>query len=273
MINVGFLRRYVIFALGCALVATRGASAQQNASPHLPVLTTPPGGVGTPAPLKSSLPDYGTSKVTFVEVGAAAFTPMDSSNVYTTTNSGYFNQVLRTVTGNFVFFAAPINIPSGAIVKYLELDECDNTGGSGFVQGSLVESDYLGNVTAFAPFLSSDGLGCKYLSEDVTPTNMVSNNILNHFWLLSTVSSMGGFTTGLAGMIVGYQLQVSPAPGTATFTDVPLSDFAFQFIEAFNAAGITVGCNASPPQFCPDRNVTRREMAVFFAKALGLQFQ
>jgi hypothetical protein len=75
----------------------------------------------------------------------------------------------------------------------------------------------------------------------------------------------------IGGMIVGYILQVSPAPLTATFNDVPTSDFAFQFVEAFNAAGITVGCNASPPQFCPDRNVTLREMAVFFAKALGLQ--
>jgi hypothetical protein len=79
-------------------------------------------------------------------------------------------------------------------------------------------------------------------------------------------------TTSFAGAIIGYVLQVSPAPGTATFTDVPTSDFAFQFVEAFNAAGITVGCQVSPPLFCPDRNVTRREMAVFFAKALGLQF-
>ena len=80
-----------------------------------------------------------------------------------------------------------------------------------------------------------------------------------------------GFFPEVGAPLCGLPAQVSPAPATATFTDVPTSDFAFQFIEAFNAAGITVGCNASPPQFCPDRNVTRREMAVFFAKALGLR--
>jgi hypothetical protein len=57
---------------------------------------------------------------------------------------------------------------------------------------------------------------------------------------------------------------------------VPTSDFAFQFVEAFAAAGITVGCTSNPPfpppVYCPDRNVTRREMAIFFAKALGLQW-
>ena len=46
--------------------------------------------------------------------------------------------------------------------------------------------------------------------------------------------------------------------------------------EAFAAAGITVGCTSNPPfpppVYCPDRNVTRREMAIFFAKALGLHF-
>jgi hypothetical protein len=51
---------------------------------------------------------------------------------------------------------------------------------------------------------------------------------------------------------------------------VPTSDFGFQFVEAFVAAGVTVGCN--PGLYCPDRNVTRREMAIFFAKALGLHF-
>ena len=30
--------------------------------------------------------------------------------------------------------------------------------------------------------------------------------------------------------------------------------------------------SAVPPVYCPDRNVTRREMAIFFAKALGLHF-
>ena len=65
-------------------------------------------------------------------------------------------------------------------------------------------------------------------------------------------------------------LPVSPAPATATFNDVPTSHPFFQFIEALHASGITGGCQAAPPLYCPDNPVTRGQMAVFLAKALGL---
>jgi hypothetical protein len=65
-------------------------------------------------------------------------------------------------------------------------------------------------------------------------------------------------------------LQVSPAPTHATFNDVPTTDWAFRFIEALAKSGITSGCQASPPLYCPDNKITRREMAVFLAVALGL---
>jgi hypothetical protein len=42
-------------------------------------------------------------------------------------------------------------------------------------------------------------------------------------------------------------------------------------INALGVAGATKGCN--PPDndnFCPDRTLTRAEMATFFARALGL---
>ena len=74
-------------------------------------------------------------------------------------------------------------------------------------------------------------------------------------------------------MIVGYVLQVSPAPGTASFNDVPTSHPFFQFIEALSQAGVTGGCQANPPLYCPDAPLTRGQMAVFLAKALGLQWQ
>jgi len=71
---------------------------------------------------------------------------------------------------------------------------------------------------------------------------------------------------------VQYKLQVSAAPGTATFSDVPMSHPFFQFIEALAASGITAGCNLAPPQFCPDAPVTRGQMAVFLSRALGLHW-
>ena len=72
---------------------------------------------------------------------------------------------------------------------------------------------------------------------------------------------------------VFYKLQVKPAPGTATFADVPTSHLFFQYIEALAAAGITGGCSAPPnPNYCPDVPLTRGQMAVFLARALGLHW-
>jgi hypothetical protein len=74
------------------------------------------------------------------------------------------------------------------------------------------------------------------------------------------------------GVRLIWHRQVSPAPAVPTFNDVPTSDPGFQYIEALVASGITAGCNTAPPQYCPDATLTRRQMAVFLAKALGLHW-
>lgn len=69
-------------------------------------------------------------------------------------------------------------------------------------------------------------------------------------------------------MRVTWTRQVSPAPPTATFNDVPASHPFFQFVEALAKSGITGGCGAAA--YCPDQALTRGQMAVFLAKGLGL---
>jgi len=71
-------------------------------------------------------------------------------------------------------------------------------------------------------------------------------------------------------VIVHWKRQVSPAPATATFNDVPTGHWAFQFIEALADSGITGGCGGG--NYCPDSPITRGEMAVFLSAALGLHF-
>jgi hypothetical protein len=68
----------------------------------------------------------------------------------------------------------------------------------------------------------------------------------------------------------GWFRQVSPAPMAATFTDVPTTHPFFRFVEALFASGITAGCGSG--NFCPNDPVTRGQMAVFLAAALGLHF-
>ena len=95
------------------------------------------------------------------------------------------------------------------------------------------------------------------------------DNFLNRYIVAVGNTTLDG-TTAVSEVIVGYELQVSPAPGTATFADVPTSHPFFQFVEALAASGITGGCGGS--NFCPDAPLTRGQMAVFLAKALGLRW-
>lgn len=51
-----------------------------------------------------------------------------------------------------------------------------------------------------------------------------------------------------------------------TFKDVPATYWAYQWIEQLNQAGLTQGCQTNPRKYCPDRSVTRAEMAIFLLR-------
>jgi hypothetical protein len=61
-----------------------------------------------------------------------------------------------------------------------------------------------------------------------------------------------------------------PTPGTQRFTDVSPTNQYYNFIDRMAVLGITLGCIASPPQYCPTSSVTRGEMAAFLVKAFNL---
>ena len=88
------------------------------------------------------------------------------------------------------------------------------------------------------------------------------------YYLEADVPSGQGLELG--GVRVTWRRQVSPAPVGPTFGDVPASDGGFQFIEAMAASAITGGCGGG--NYCPEAHVTRRQMAIFLAKALGLHW-
>jgi hypothetical protein len=69
---------------------------------------------------------------------------------------------------------------------------------------------------------------------------------------------------------IDWQRQVSPAPTFATFADVPTNHPFHRFVEALVAAGITAGCGGG--NYCVNNPITRGEMAVFLAAALGLHW-
>ena len=65
--------------------------------------------------------------------------------------------------------------------------------------------------------------------------------------------------------LLGPAYQPPPAQG-GVFADVHPGDFAADWIEDLAARGITGGCDAS--NYCPNRSVTRAEMAVLLLKTL-----
>jgi len=89
-------------------------------------------------------------------------------------------------------------------------------------------------------------------------------------WILVASIPAGDGSIQFGGARAVWGRTVSPAPATASFTDVPTSHPFFQFIEALAASGITAGCTAT--QYCPDATVTRGQMAVFLSRGLGLHF-
>lgn len=62
-----------------------------------------------------------------------------------------------------------------------------------------------------------------------------------------------------------------PPPATGTlFADVPVTTFGAAWIEQLAAEGITSGCATNPLRFCPDRAVSRDQMATFIVRAFNL---
>ena len=72
------------------------------------------------------------------------------------------------------------------------------------------------------------------------------------------------------GVRVLWYRDVSPPPSSPSFADVPIDHPFFKWIEALKASNITAGC--SETNFCPNAPLTRGQMAVFLAKALGLHW-
>jgi hypothetical protein len=208
-------------------------------------------------------PKWGGTDRVHYRVGSADFAPYASSVTFAQDIGKYSTVPLGS-------FKAALHLPSGALLTYLELDYCDNVGPAE-VELYLVVCDYNGLGCFGYALMSSNGgsSGCSFVSSNLTAHGLVVDNYLKSYELVASTYS-GDINTQIVGAIVGYKLQVSPAPASATFGDVPTGHAFFRFVEALYRSGITAGCGGG--NFCPDTPVTRGQMAVFLAAALGLHF-
>jgi len=63
---------------------------------------------------------------------------------------------------------------------------------------------------------------------------------------------------------------IPDAPPEQSFDDVPPDYWAYEEIELIYSYGITVGCCYDPPLYCPERALTRAEVAVMLARVLAI---
>ena len=207
-------------------------------------------------------------------IPAFAFAPTFHDYQFVIGSSGITPTVAQEQT-----WVASTGVPSGAIIDEVDVLVVDNDGAADIaVATSLSAFPVSGSGSCggnFATGTSSgiSGQGTIVMTSPFGGVPIEGRGICNNVdsWLAYYVTvTLLSTSQSLAGARIAWHRSVSPSPGSATFGDVPVSDGAFQFIEALVASGVTAGCGGG--NYCPDAPLTRRQMAVFLSKALGLQW-
>ena len=207
-------------------------------------------------------PEWGVSSSSAEVINAWDMQPSDGGAQWSYNFAGY-----RYLTAGGALFSG-VHVPQGAKITAMVVDGCDASSDGGLtftlLRGTSGEPVTLATIdtgAAAAP-------GCSLFAVDL-PTPETADYNQYRYWIQGA-NQTGDGETVIGAVRIVYELQVSPAPGTATFDDVPTSDPGFQYVEALVASGVTAGCGSG--NFCPDAPLTRRQMAVFLAKALGLHW-
>ena len=221
----------------------------------------------------ASAQSYGPD-LQLLTIGAAEFQPLFSAGS-ALGSDGYLSFSSQES------YLAPVNLPVGARIHRFCLYAYDafpdRSLDAALIAAKLVPGGESSAVYSFAVFADSadEGYGVVCRQVDHTLEGKVDvdgDDTLDHvaYYILADVSGGGKEHLGLGGVRLTWERPVSPPPPTPTFGDVPASDPAFSHVEALSASGITAGCAGG--NFCPNATLTRRQMAVFLAKALGLHW-
>jgi hypothetical protein len=220
----------------------------------------------------SAEPAWGTDSSIIKTVQVLDFFP-DADVAWVVAESGSTGiSVYQTAPTVYRDWWAPVSIPSGAIVLKIELEACDSSATGSMLFGMASGASPGGSAANVTP-VGDTGLsatpGCAYFW--VVPNSQVTvNNLNNKYWLF--LGWNGDYTASNMALAirVWYNLQISPDPASATFSDVPVGHWAHQYVEALYASGITEGY--SDGTFRPGQPVLRGQMAAFLSKALGLHW-
>jgi len=220
---------------------------------------------------------YGSQDYSLAWFRAADFAERDAlRETELTTNNNCFYQ---TGSGDTSLYAN-VDLPNGAHIDWAEMYGVDSAGGNITVWlcRTWVDAATGDNGSGDCPWsLSTSGTPAGfYLPLNIGGETVMKRQDIDTDGTIETVNwnlyvqNSASSSLCAYGVRILWKRQVSPAPPTATFSDVPVGSFGFRHIEALVASGITAGCGGS--NFCPTNTITRAEMAVFLAKALGLHY-
>jgi hypothetical protein len=218
-------------------------------------------------------PEWGGPRTQYSRVSATQFvSDVASDDLTSSWNPGFagYDYQRFFFSSGFNHLVSSPTLPGGARVTYIEFDACDNNAMDQHARLDVYGCDYHGacDGTPIATITSVSDVQnpCGFWTAGADYRVL---NLYNQVLLDVTFGATDGSNT-FAGVILGYVLDVAPAPPAATFGDVPTDHPFFQFIEALAASQVTGGCQAAPPLYCPNNPVTRGQMAVFLSKLTGL---
>jgi S-layer family protein len=206
---------------------------------------------------------FGVQDYTVTTISATSFTSRDSGMVFDTSGSlGRFG-----ATNVISDFYTGVDIPAGAVIDFIGLNSLNSVDFG--VGVDLVHRDAAGGTNVLLS-LNSTLHGTWATDFNPTPLGYTWTGLSGEALVLHVQTASAPDLQFFGWVEIWWHRSVSPAPGSATFGDVPTGHPFFQFIEALAASGITGGCGSG--NYCPDAPLTRGQMAVFLSKALGLHF-
>jgi hypothetical protein len=249
--------RYVAYAFAVLLFNAVNGWAQVSTDAPFPM----PANHGV---VRGALPiqpeTYGTASQVKLQIAGASLAAFDAGNSKLEDGTGQFYS--SSAGGRL---GAGVDLPTGAQIQQMDL-YYDDTDPSNDVAAFLFTMEgTTTNLLSQIAFVSSTGSAGKGVASIGVAHTVVNDN--RQYMLYVNGSSS---IRKVRAVAIIYKLQISPDPATATFTDVPVGHPFHRFVEALYASGITGGCGGG--NYCPDAPVTRGQMAVFLAGALGLHW-
>jgi S-layer homology domain len=224
------------------------------------------GSTGTLLSVKADVtPLFGTAQWIVYTMG-----PCDG---FVRTGSGAISQGecwnVEAATTTTAYLGYPVHLPSGASMQWTRAFFYENDVSVKPSMG-FYKVDHLTGVATLIQNMDPPGTAGGDTDPSFGPFSDTVDNYTYTYHILVALPKTATATVRLHQLMIYYKLQVSPAPGSATFLDVPVGSTYHRFVEALYQSGITAGCGGG--NYCPNTAVTRGQMAVFLSIALGLQY-